>query len=71
MAQAEVNTTAEDAQRTAVRATLAKIDPGMVAMLDAVKAMDPAAKLVGVQAVQDGEWRGLGRMSTFPKERKP
>jgi len=64
-----------DTDRTAdhkakVRATLAKIDPGMVAWLDAVKAMDPTAKLHRVEAVQDGEWRAMGQWPKWPEDQR-
>lgn len=47
-----------------VRATLAKIDPGMLALADACRDRFDA-KLNGVQAEQDGEMRGMGRLSSF------
>ena len=60
----EVDVTARSDHRAKVRATLAKIDGGMLAWMDAMKSTFDA-KANGVHAVQDGELRGMGRLSTY------
>jgi hypothetical protein len=56
----------EDRHRAKVRESLAKVDGGLLTMLDAARAtFGPGVKLTGVEAEVDGEVTRMGRLSTF------
>lgn len=60
---------ASEIQRERVRATLAKIDPTMLALADLCRErFGTDTRFVGVQAEQEGEQRILGRVSMFTAE---